>query len=464
MTFKALHRLLLTIAFLFSAIPALAQTPFPKGQFDASFYNKQEIRFLQAALTFEGTYDGLYDGVWGPRSQTAMQRFAQDNFDRPAQNIDAGRLALRFRRVIRREDWEMRHFPLIRMSALFPGGASRQVAQDRSMTKWAHNDSSLEMLVTRMDFIELNILHQRLLLTHAQSSQPYALRGTNRWVTATKGRNGTSSYARSDLIDGRWSTIVMTVSGDDTAILRTVAGSISPGTAPAIEFPTDGLLESQVKILRKANTNAQSGKERFLGNATLLSFDGHFLTYAPAIAGCENLKAAGFPAKVVMVSKQFDLALLRADETHESRAPLPMAARPPLKGDALTVGRILNQPGRTPDTLQSKVHRLSGPGQDETKLFLQSDLPAQASGAALVNESGAFVGLAIAQEDAASLKQAIGAGKNKDRDFAINGATAAMFLARAGIKTLVNNDTKPMSAARRADTAANAVVKLTCAN
>ncbi len=49
-------------------------------QFQPSALTREDKRFLQAALAFEGHYKGLFDGDWGNLSQRAMENYSARTF------------------------------------------------------------------------------------------------------------------------------------------------------------------------------------------------------------------------------------------------------------------------------------------------------------------------------------------------------------------------------------------------
>ena len=57
------------VLFISSLVAVAQNNSNPAQYFDTSELSKQEKRFLQSALAFEGDYTALVDGAWGRGSQ-----------------------------------------------------------------------------------------------------------------------------------------------------------------------------------------------------------------------------------------------------------------------------------------------------------------------------------------------------------------------------------------------------------
>ena len=458
------HLIVLAAALLILTQPARAQQPpDPKAAFDAKRYTAEELRFLQAALTQAGTYTSLYDGLWGARSQKALETYAQDKHDRAPRHADAGRLANRFDRRLRKSGWEMRYFRELGMSALFPAESAQKLPQDGLISGWQDKQSSVKLRIARLGPFALPLAHQTVLTQNTATTKPYTLRRSDRWVTTFATREGNTGYIRSDLINGGWSSVYVTADADDTDLLRVLTGSITRGKARALSLPETGALRALVDHVRgdKPIVPPAPTAKQFVGNATLISPEGHFLAYGPALAECDAIFVAGRPAKLLQSSDQFGLALLAATPG-QNRRPHTLAAWPSLRGEGVLAAYIRKGQGRQPQLQEARIRRSTGPDRDEARMFLDTQLDAGANGAAVVNQAGALVGILVPHAAAMDLDQPTGKGRMAGADHMISSQVAALFLARAGVLGTANNTQDPLPSAILSNAAVDPVVKLTC--
>ena len=210
--------------------------------FDPARLDRAELRFVQAALAFEGRYDGLLDGAWGRGSQAALEDWAGP---RGATWDAVARLARGLEVERRRGDWAQVWHAGERVGHLMPY-ALLELRSDADGLAYASLDGGLR-LTYRIDSRPPDDLHAALVAEGRGRDAPYRLRQDDLVVSAGRAEGGMRSYVRSDRVDGgRWATHAVLADDANAGRLQLVASSFANRQAAALAVPEDGTLAALI--------------------------------------------------------------------------------------------------------------------------------------------------------------------------------------------------------------------------
>ena len=265
---RLLHRkaLLLStlIVFVFCVLPpiAFAQSESEQnrlfGSFRADGLSFSDKRFLQTALAFEGHYNGLLDGDWGKLSQEGLESYSRQEFGSAAEEWHMAALAFDFFEIYNRDGWGIRYIDGLNLSMLFPFDAFRHEARTEHFVNWRHTHSSLAFSVGIHSVSTVQGLHSFTAKRHESTSELYELRRAGLAITTANLPDGGVLYTRSDLIDGDWSTVMLSTDRADIPILNAVAASIEVGRATPLRLTENGRLEVAINETLAILSNADS--------------------------------------------------------------------------------------------------------------------------------------------------------------------------------------------------------------
>lgn len=427
----------------------LASTENLWSDFDARPLSLGDKRFLQAALALEGYYNGLLDGAWGRGSQDAFERHAMETFDidKPA-NAHAAWLAVSAMRRISEEGWELKNVGYLGISMFMPSAHMRLTEEDGTQEIWEHETKDLAVLFDDLDLSGLASAHERLASEPKRIGQPYEVRGEDTWVTSVGTSDG-SLYARSDKIQGTWSTVLIAAGYDAKSDIALISSSIRRGP-PSEMFPTEnGVLMTYVSqfldVLSEEDSEApETGmvsstppsvpdeQGGFTGTAFFINGDGIALTNAHVVEECGTVTLDGKPAEILNVSAAFDLAALKLMVPAETEW-LPFAKHDAgLNADITIAGYPLHGLLGGLNVSRGSVSSMKGLAGDETSIQISAPVQPGNSGGPAINSSGGVVGVVVSKLNALAL-----AGETGDIaqnvNFAIRGTLAKVFLASNGI-------------------------------
>ena len=206
--------------------------------FDARPFTAGEKRALQAGLAYLDCYHGLLDGVWGRGSQSALETWSRAEFEGEPVNMLIGVLLSVLAEAIEAEGWRMHHEPSLGLSFALPAGLLRPERQGESRA-W-HGPGGLSVFADRLGAADTARLHEAVLGEAAPGTEPYALRGAERWVTSVILGDGRTRYHRSDRRGGAWSHVAVVADPSMAGHLNLVVTSITPGRADPALLPLDG--------------------------------------------------------------------------------------------------------------------------------------------------------------------------------------------------------------------------------
>jgi len=264
--------------------------------FNAQSLTYEDKRFLQMALAFNGHYNGLLDGDWGPRSQRAMENYAETEFGTAAEDWHLAFLAFDFLDKYDRDGWGMFRLDSFGLSMLYPFRAVRTDPSTELFVNWGHTHSSLAYstgIHTRQTVLDL---HEYTVSLHDSPVELYVLRRPTIAVTSATQTDGSVLYTRSNYINGLWHTAMLSADRRDMPILNAVAASITVGSAPDISITNGGSLNTivmqTIAMLKEADDGAVSDQ----GDTRTIGSDYQFIQVSSHAVLADALESAKFYA------------------------------------------------------------------------------------------------------------------------------------------------------------------------
>ena len=419
------------------------------SEFDARPLTQDEKRFLQAGLAFEGLYKGLLDGKWGGMSQRALELYSVRETDSSPVNIHMATLAFRFVALIERDGWDYLHLDDLNISLLFPFNAAEEGEPFSVFSNWLHTESSLELSMGMADLDDTQAFHEYVVSLNDTGSEPYIVRKPGLAVTSLTSRDGSTLYLRSDYTDGAWSSIMLTAEEADGSLLNAVAGSITVGYMPPLDFIASGLLGQVIDLTlalaeededaatgnRDANAQPSNGDETTLGGtgtAFVVSNEGHLLTNAHVVEGCEIITVNGLKASVLETSTLFDLALVQSVQL-SGKQVAAFAHRPAMLNlDIVVAGYPLGGLLGGFNITRGTVSGLKGLAGSESTMQISAPVQPGNSGGPVLAADGSVVGVVVSKLDAMAIAELTG-DIPQNVNFAVRGELAKLFLVQNGI-------------------------------
>lgn len=420
--------------------PRPAAPPADAG-FDPALLSVAEVRALQARLALAGHYAGLLDGVWGPMSARALAAAASLPAGAEPRLADAAAVFRATEAEWVAGGWRLQAFPDQGAALMLPMARMRQeAAAPRGAQSWG--GGGLLVVLARGPVGALEGLHAQVLNAPFGRGAPYVLREPDRWVSRVEAQ-GLVHYIRSDrLASGAWASVTLLGPPASGAMALAVAG-IGPADAPPPVLPAEGVLVRAVAAAGVAPPppvaaappaspelpppRRPSGRILGSGTAFFVTGAGHLLSNAHVVEGCARVTVGGRAVEVLAVDRGWDLALLRLPALPEGRAPLPLAAQPPvLNADVTIAGYPLQEVLSGLNITRGNVANLSGFRGDQTRLQITAPVQPGNSGGPAVDRRGQVVGVVVGR-----MRPESGA---QNANFAVQGTLARLFLAVNGIE------------------------------
>ncbi len=443
-------------------------------QFQPGTLTRDDKRFLQAALAFQGHYKGLFDGDWGKLSQSAMQGYSARNFDTGVEPWHMAALAFSFFDEVEKSGWQMYHSELLGMSYLWPSTTLVSDKPTNNFINFRHSLSSLSYSVGVLDQHIAQNVHDFTQKRHAASGKPYTVRKTNFAISTSQLADGSYLYTRSNLVNGRWSTVMLSASRQDKPLLDAVSSSITTGYGRPITVTENGVLEAvilkTIDALDESKTQPNNATQPAAkppksggssGTGFVVSSKGHVLTNDHVIDGCTSFTIDGTPAKRIAASPEFDLALLQT--TFEQPKPVAVfsATSPRLNSDVTVVGYPYGGALSGLNVTRGSVSSLKGLGGDATRLQITAPVQQGNSGGPLVGADGEVVGVIVSKLDVLKFADAIG-DMPQNVNFAVRGEIAKLFLSQNGVSPALSLDDNTLAPTEIAERTAAFTVFIEC--
>lgn len=333
------------------AAPAIAQS---NPRFDPGRLDRQEVRFVQAALVFAEAYAGPVDGIWGRDTERALRRSLGP---RPRAD-DLAALIDPFRREVDRNGWRVLNLD-IGVTITAPMDLTLEDRSERFRTwRTRSNDLSWRILTGSADNAE--VLHAQIFSRHRGDDDPFRATPRGGEITAARLADGQTTYLRTWYRPGI--AVSLQAFADDTqqARLALLSATMADGRAPALSIPRGGYLDRLLTggrgIGRDDDDDDDRGDRRddddddrdddrpaevgLRGTGFYVNGTDILSAYA-VLDGCRNPRLSdGTRLTVLARDERTGLALMTSPQ--RSRSYIPVDARGLTRGDAVTV---LGQPG-----------------------------------------------------------------------------------------------------------------------
>lgn len=428
---------------------------------DASALSWDDKRFLQTALAFEGHYNGLLDGAWGRLSESALHDYSIAEFGTRSENWHLATLAFSLFERTEADGWDMRYFDGLRMSILIPEKTLVRTKDSQHFVNYNHLSSSLSISIGVHGRATASSIHDYVLDTHSLRTAPYTVRKSGLAVSSTTQSGGTVLYARSNFIDGAWSTIMVSASRNDKNLLNAVTASLDVGRAATLRFTAGGRLDqvvnetiALVQDFEKQNSppqeavsqpttqgeDAQAERAGSSGSGFFVSKLGHVVTNAHVVDSCNGVFVDGKPASLVDVSKDFDLALLLSAEAEVTEVAKFANGPAGLNADVTAVGYPYSGYLGGLNVTRGSVSATRGLGGDATRMQITAPVQSGNSGGPLLASNGSVVGVVVSKLNALEIADVLG-DLPQNVNYAVRGEIAKLFLAQNGVspETSANN-------------------------
>ncbi len=475
-------RVCLLLIVLFFALPfrqASAQDPaFLLGPVEAAGFSREEVRFLQFALAMRSDYNGMLDGAWGKLSEGALERYAWKELGTGPTNLTLAALVLSVADEVVSNGWNTLDAETYGLSLLFPFEAVQSKGTQGSFENWSHQGSTLAYSFARADTERTSGFHDFVARQHAGSEPVYELRRDGTAITTARTSEG-SLYARSEFVEGAWSTVMLSASNADAGLMRAVSGSIRRGPGEPLVLPDQGRLVAildMVALLAQEDTTPGTppvappqagagvpGGNGFVSTGTgfVVNSGGDVLTNAHVVEGCRRYEVDDRPARLVAVSDAFDLALLNAPE-RAGLAHAVFAATPArLNSDVTAAGFPLSGILEGLNVTRGAVSSLKGLRGSSFDMQISAPVQPGNSGGPLFGSSGQVVGVVVARLDKRAVEEQTGA-LPENVNFAVRGEAAKLFLAQNGVEITVGAQGPVLPPPEIAERAVQVTVRVTC--
>jgi S1-C subfamily serine protease len=282
----------------------------------------------------------------------------------------------------------------------------------------------------------------------------FRLERTNPWILLdrgrTKARMGRLDDAKSDFD----AAIVLDSSNAELRnnIMVELAALATPYTLP----PSQDVPPSRQGALKEVSS----------GSAFAVSRQGHLLTNNHVVSGCSLVEVAGVgPATVLSTDPGNDLALIQVKAQRTELEPVRITNKATRLGEeVVALGYPLR--GVLGDGLNvttGTISALSGLGNDSTQLQFTAAIQPGNSGGALVDRSGALVGIVASKlSDTFALKG--GGFVPQGVNFAIRKEIAIAFLQAHGVSLQPSEDATYTTVADIAQQGQKSVAPILCRN
>lgn len=421
------------------------------GEFDARSLTADDKRFLQLALAFEGTYQGLLDGAWGRLSQKALDRYALKEFGTPSADWHMAMLAFNFADRYSVDGWNMRLLPGVGMSILVPEKTLIVDAPSSNFFNYHHQGSSLAVSYGVLNGAGTNNVHEFTLKQSSGSVKPYIVRKDHLAITSASKPDGSTLYTRSNLVNGRWSTVMVSASKWDKNILNAVVASITVGSSRSISISPGGKLDQVIdKAIalgndpewnnEKADQAPQSavatppeqaeGSGTSYGSGFFVSPDGHIVTNAHVVESCTSITAGGQPVALVDQSDTFDLAILKGAASEHFATFSDEPAR--LNSDVTAVGFPYAGMLGGLNVTRGSVSAVKGFDNNAVRMQITAPVQSGNSGGPLIAADGSVVGVVVSKLDAVQVAAKLG-DLPQNVNYAVRGELAKLFLIQNGV-------------------------------
>lgn len=474
---KLVLGMLLTCLFFTSVTAEETHPDYLFEEFDPSYYTRDELRFIQLSLAFEGYYQGLLDGAWGKMSRRALTRYAQSVFDSEPLHAHSAYLAMRGASRVVDDNWQYEYYEPLGLSFLVPFASYLDGKYAEKFVNFEHGNSSLSYSMTFGTADWTQSVHEYAVSFHESYGAPYTVRKKSFAVTSSKNAQGRTLYVRSHIWQGMWATLLLSADASDAGLLGAVSSSISTDPLVRLKMPKSGLLLASTQDaaallaepaegknsneVQRSSTDPQAGTASGprTGSGFRVSDKGHILTNAHVVENCDVLKIDGSPVTLVKASESFDLALLQAEPASSIASFASSPAR--LNQDITVVGFPLSGLLGGINVTRGTISGMTGLVGDETTMQISAPVQVGNSGGPVVSSNGEVVGVVVSKLDAERLQEAFG-DTPQNINFAVRAEVAKLFLTLNGVEPHLSVNAPLLAPEDLAETVAQYTVLIEC--
>jgi len=468
MTFLHFRRFLFLVPLLlmFLTVAATAQDRRYAAEFDAYSLNRAETRLVQLGLGLQRDYLGLLDGKWGRNSQRGLEAYARRSGDIYPSGKHVAELTIGAVRFI--EEHGIYHTYSEHLGfSYFWSTNMVEGAHSEGFLNYALKNTSVGVSVQFGDITDTAIVHNYVEGFAASPNRLYKVRKTSVLVTSGTNARGKTLYARSNFVNGVWSTLLVSAERQDEAILGAITASITRDPYADFALPEDGFLAATLAAYFRDNPqkspetvaeDVEDGPSS--GSGFFVSANGDVLTNAHVVKGCRQVHINDQLVEVAALSNNFDLALLK------TKGPSPAYARfspapAKLNQDVTVVGYPLAGLLGGLNVTRGAVSSTTGLRGDETTMQISAPVQPGNSGGPVVDQTGTVVGVVVSKLDAALVQEAIG-DIPQNINFAIRASAAKLFMSLNGVEPKLTGATATLAATEVAELAQGYSVQIHC--
>lgn len=413
----------------------------PDDLFGTGALSPNDVRVLQAGLTYLGYYHGSLDGVWGKGTQAALDLYARSEFETAATNLVAVELLDATLNAWRQDDWRMLDLPDFDGSLQIPSRHIDAVDQlDGSLNLVSKDGTMTGRIIVTSAYVTEG-LHDTVIEYQAAGGEPERVRQEGFWITAASD-DVSRIYMRSFWSDAleQWVSLILTYpverpqlaaymiatfqqgAGDelalpDTSVLFDMAEA--QGRLPDLGNETIALdgdpmaapdLDRQVSSRASEPTSTLSSKSAPLphGSGFFINADGAVMTSHFVANQCEALQIDGDPALLLAASDEFDLAIVRKLEASKAEDYLSFAHQAAQLDEPVTIAGYA-EPSGAEGLSVADGSIFAALGRDDSWSGMQvvsKDRPS--AGAPIVDSYGHVVGVVSTLFDGGIAEDALG--------------------------------------------------------
>lgn len=425
--------------------------------FDARPLSRNDKAFLQAALALQGDYNGMIDGSWGRGSQSALERYTRREFQREPTNADSAFLAFKMLGAIEEDGWRRDEIGGLGYTLVAPMNGLSRDEKNGLYSNWKHDTKNIYLTFNDFKASQMRGIHAEFLENPENIGAPYTVRRDRTWITSVR-RPGISSYVRSDLYLGTWSSILIGAGADQVGELALMTASIEIDSEGLFLLDDRGALDNQIIALAKAVAEASEGEtdapprgaaesspdEGPIGTGTgfYINDEGVLLTNAHVVEECARVTVDGAPAEIISVSSTFDIAAVKSSSA--GGTPLPFAREEAgLNADITIAGYPLHGLLGGLNVSRGSISAMKGLGGDETSIQISAPVQPGNSGGPMIDRYGNVAGVVVAKLDAMEVASVTG-DIAQNVNFAIRGSMAKIFMQTNRIDYLVAGRGEPL--------------------
>ena len=237
--------LLFALALILTAPLATAQG-WVDQPFDPAPMSREDIATVQIALAYTGDFYGTADGIWNEDSTKALTQYVTrvvGNVRPTYGHLKDLVIFMEDERVA--NNWQLTYLDQSNVSYLNPFALLKTVTNPDAV-EYLSDDGNFSLKIWNHSPQDMQAMHEWFTSEALAGSTPYNYKGDNLWVTDAKLEDDMSVFVRSDLYNGKWTTISMVVTQDHYFRMNVVAVSTLQGGSPATLMWTEGGVLDQV--------------------------------------------------------------------------------------------------------------------------------------------------------------------------------------------------------------------------